>query len=414
MLLRLAIGVVLAVLSSHAQAASEPVVFARGECCAGRCWPELRIGALAGPTRAGTIFAFAQGIVNVPVRQSYILLKRSSDGGYSWSNATVAAYVATGTSGNPAPVVLADNTTLLLFFQHMTAAHHPGYSAFVTRSTDDGASFDSPLNVTAQVKVRQTKVTPPSFVELPTNYWWDVGPPGGVVDATGRLVQCMNVEDPPVRDGGRPYVYSASSADGRVWTASRGRQPLFGDGSGECQLARVGDGGKRLVMFARSQRPGTSGDDSNGTQEHVALFSNDGGADWSAPQRLRDIPGPNCEGSILGVPPAAQGASSNWSLIATAPSNTDVLDSKGLLLRAGLAMYASGDGLSWQRCGPLIDVNASAYSSLLLYGGGSSGKGGGDSREVLCLFEAGEGTDHAAPYKTIRLARRPIATCTPM
>ena len=28
---------------------------------------------------------------------------------------------------------------------------------------------------------------------------------------------------------------------------SRRRQPLFGDGSGECQIARVGPGGGRLV-----------------------------------------------------------------------------------------------------------------------------------------------------------------------
>eukprot|EP01050_Picozoa_sp_SAG11_P029250 SAG11_NODE_8159_length_1054_cov_0.837696_2_plen_81_part_00 len=65
---------------------------------------------------------------------------------------------------------------------------------------------------------------------MPSSYWWDVGPPGGVIDASGRVVKCMSHEDPPVRDGGRPYVYSVSSADGRNWAASHSWQPLFGDG----------------------------------------------------------------------------------------------------------------------------------------------------------------------------------------
>ena len=371
---------------------ADPALFLPGDCDdTGRCYPEIRIGALAGPSAAGHIFAFAEGRINAPSREVRVLLKRSSDGGGTWSrNATVAAYIANGTSGNPAPVVAADGRTLLLLFQHVDWAHHPAYSAFVTRSTDEGVSFSLPTNITAQVKGRYEGGR---WVGLAATNWWDVGPPGGVVDARGRLVQCMNEEDPPVRDGGRPWVFSASSADGVRWTPSRVRQPLFGDGSGECQIARVGAGGRRLVMLARSQRPGTPpmGDDGNGTHEHAVSFSDDGGGHWSKPRQLTSaLPGPNCEASI-----ASAERNGSWQLFAAAPSNTVVHDDKGGLLRAGLALYTSAEGERWEKL-RTVDANASAYSSLLVLP---------QSRSLLCLYEAGHGTAHQAPYGSIRLAR---------
>jgi hypothetical protein len=415
-------------------AAEDPAVFTHGDCDdTGRCYPEIRIGALAGPSASGQLFAFAEGRINTPSpRSTRILLKRSSDYGRSWSTrASVAAYVPNGTSGNPSPSIMDDGRTLLLAFQHVTTAAHPQYSAFVTRSTDDGATFSVPRNITAQVKGRylpQQTGQETRWAGLPATNWWDVGPAGGVVDRSGRLVQCMNEEDPPVRDGGAPWVFTASTVDGAAWSAGS-RVALFGDGSGECQIARAGPDGAQLVMLARSQRPGTApmGDDVNGTVEHAVLFSTDGGQHWSSPTRLRDIPGPNCEASIVSVAPAATGGSSdtaqqqqeegrsrNWTLIATAPSNTMVHDDKGGLLRAGLAMYASEDALSWRRVAT-IDANASAYSSLLVLPAGkssssTSGGGGGigAAAQVLCMYEAGHGHTHQAPYLSIRLARLPV------
>ena len=113
----------------QAVGAPDPVIFRHGECdVTGRCYPSIRIGALAGPTPAGTLLAFAEGRIEAPVRQVRILLKRSSDGGRSWSpRAKVAAFVGpNGTSGNPAPTVTADGSIALLF-QHMPIDHHPSY-----------------------------------------------------------------------------------------------------------------------------------------------------------------------------------------------------------------------------------------------------------------------------------------------
>ena len=222
----------------------------------------------------------------------------------------------------------------------------------------------------------------------------------------------MNEEDPPIRDGGTPWVFSASSIDGMSWFPGS-RVPLFGDGSGECQVARAGPGGTHLVMLARSQRRGTApmGDDANGTLEHSVLFSSDGGRNWSTPTRLHDMPGTNCEASIVSLPPVSVASSvedpkpqDNWTLLATAPSNVRVHDDRGGLLRAGLAMYASNDALGWQRIAT-IDANASAYSSLLVLPTNCSSHEGRCETEVLCLYEAGHGQTHDAPYGSIRLAR---------
>lgn len=394
----------------------DPAVFVHGECDdLGRCYPEIRIGALAGPSISGQLFAFAEGRINTPApRTTRILLKRSSDRGRSWSpRATAVAYIPTGITGNPAPTVIADGATLVLAFQHATIEPHPRFSAFSTRSTDDGRTFSTPLNITAQVKGRallNSSDRTTSWLTLPPTNWWAVGPPGGVLDHTGRLIQCMNEEDPPVRDGGTPWVFSASTVDGVRWSPGS-RVPLFGDGSGECQIARTGPGGTKLVMLARSQRRGTApmGDDLNGTREHVVLFSSDGGQQWSAPTRVHDIPGPNCEASIVSLPPVTFGSrveeqqnwQGNWPLLATAPTNVRVHDDKGDILRAGLAMYASADALRWRRVAT-IDANASAYSSMLVLPTNCSKH---DGLEVLCLFEAGHGQTHDAPYGGIRLAR---------
>lgn len=396
----------------------DPAVFTHGECDeSGRCYPEIRIGALAGPSVSGLLFAFAEGRITAPAPRSVrILLKRSSDSGRSWSpRARVAAYVPEGVTGNPAPTVIAGGRTLVLAFQHVSNDPHPRFSAFVTRSTDGGITFSRPLNITAQVKGRAL-VTPrgPAWATLPPTNWWDVGPAGGIMDHTGRLIQCMNEEDPPVRDGGAPWVFSASSIDGVSWSPGS-RVRLFGDGSGECQIARAGAGGALLVMLARSQRRSTNpmGDDVNGTVEHAVLFSSNGGRNWSAPRRLDDILGPNCEASIVSVAPsnvgggAEQNQHANWTLLATAPGNVRVHDDKGGLLRAGLAMYTSVDALSWRRVAT-IDVNASAYSSLLVLAGNHSAPGA--HREVLCLYEAGQGRTHDAPYRSLRLARVHLPT----
>merc|ERR1711969_394841 len=146
-------------------------------------------------------------------------------------------------------------------------------------------------------------------------------------------------------------------------------------------------------MLARSQRPGTPpmGDDGNGTHEHAVSFSDDGGRHWSKPRQLTSaLPGPNCEASI-----ASAERNGSWQLFAAAPSNTVVHDDKGGLLRAGLALYTSADGERWEKL-RTVDGNASAYSSLLVLP---------QAQSLLCLYEAGHGTAHQAPYASIRLAR---------
>ena len=122
--------------------------------------------------------------------------------------------------------------------------------AWATRSTDDGASFAPPRNLTAAMKPR-----------LPHRNWWASGPPGGVVLPSGRGVFCANIEDPVghpwsfavwTDDGGRSYRTGYDAGAGRWRPGSR--LSLWG-GSGECQVARFGPNGTRLAMLIRSQVP---------------------------------------------------------------------------------------------------------------------------------------------------------------
>ena len=89
-----------------------------------------------------------------------------------------------------------------------------------------------------------------------------------------------------------------------------------------------------------------------------------------------------------------------------------VVASCGRLDHGSIPLHGPEDALSWRRVAT-IDANASAYSSLLVLPAGRSsgprgGGGIGAAAQVLCMYEAGHGHTHQAPYLSIRLARLPV------
>jgi hypothetical protein len=129
------------------------VVFKAGEKDVdGQAYHCFRIPAIKY-TKAGTLIAFAEGRVDSCSDHGnvWIVVRSSSDDGKTWGNITVVAKEAGHTIGNPSPVT--DMTTGAIYLHYS----RDNLQAFVTSSNDDACTWDTPRNITAQVKINPAK-----------------------------------------------------------------------------------------------------------------------------------------------------------------------------------------------------------------------------------------------------------------
>ncbi len=140
-----------------------------------------RIPALA-ITTAGTILAFCEGRRHGSgdAGEIELLLRRSVDGGISWSPSQVVDARNGMTCGNPAPVVdRSTGTVWLLTTRNRADAHEDDIrkglhsrTVWVTSSDDDGITWADPVEVTSDVK-------------RPEWTWYATGPCHGIQFRSG-------------------------------------------------------------------------------------------------------------------------------------------------------------------------------------------------------------------------------------
>ncbi|WP_343746098.1 sialidase family protein [Chitinophaga sp.] len=292
-----------------------------------------------------------------------ILLKRSADGGQTWSATQVVWDDGPHTCGNPCPVLDAATGTIWLLLTrnegpdkehdiiHKTATHTR--TVWVCKSDDNGATWSKPEDITATTKD-------------PSWGWYATGPGIGIQlqhgPHKGRLVvPCdHSYDDSSGHVAKGPYEYGShviySDDHGKSWQRGGNIRPKVN----ECQLTELADGRGGLLMSLRSYF---------GRGLRTQSISHDGGLSWSAPADVPSLTDPVCQASIVRY---------RW------PS----LKRSGILLflnpasdkRMNMTLKASSDdGLSWQ---PLRVLHAgpAAYSSLAVLPGG----------DIACLYEAGE------------------------
>ncbi len=237
-------------------------------------------------THAGTVLAFCEGRVDSAVDHGNIdiVLKRSTDGGRTWGPLTVAASNGTNLAGNPAPVVLDTGRILLVYIRasgtvtekdillgDVSAAD--GRRVWVRHSDDDGVTWSSSVEITAQVKKPEWR-------------WYATTPGHAIQLSTGRVVVAANHTIPPTgEDLGNEARYNsghcllsddhgetwrigyldentngyinvnettaAELPDGRVYFNTRNDSPSPGNRAD----AHSADGGRTLVKPFRPQRP---------------------------------------------------------------------------------------------------------------------------------------------------------------
>lgn len=263
---------------------------------------------------------------------SDILLRRSLDGGRSWSPARVLAGaprlppgVSRLTYGNCAP--LRDdmrNQTLLVFCVDNA-------QVFVMSSADAGASWTAPRNITASATRAGN-----------TNWTWVyTGPPGGLQVSSGAARGRLLVPSHHAHENSAPFPTDAvhmlfSDDHGASWQLADGPA---GHG-GEWQVAELGP--DHLLGNSRSDK---------WTPTRRVTWSRDGGRSWTPFTPALGLPMVNIEGSTV----AARG-----------PGGQTILFYSNALAvaRRGQMLYLSCDlGANW-RPHMLLWAGPSEYSSL--------------------------------------------------
>lgn len=285
-----------------------------------------------------------------------LIVRRSQDGGKTWGAPQIVWDEGANTCGNPCPVVDQKTGTISLLLTHNvgsdTEAKIVGGTSkgsrtvWITKSTDDGATWEKPLEITKDVK-------------RPDWSWYATGPGVGIQLKSGRLlIPCDNK-----LDGGKlrqsHVIYSDDG--GKSWMLGG----VVGPGCNECQAVELADGTVMLNM--RSY---------HGNNRRLVAISKNGGETFSRPIEDKELIEPVCQASIV------RGPGDKGGLLFSNPAN---------LKREKLTIRQSTDeGKSWSESRLLFDGPA-AYSCLTTLRDGT----------VCCLYERGI----KSPYEQIVFAR---------
>lgn len=325
-----------------AEAAARQAVFVSGgKAAIGQAGSAhtFRIPAIV-VTKEGTLLAFAEarrdgggdtGAIDTVVR-------RSTDGGRTFGPLQVVAAGQGDVMGNPAPVVLRSGRIVLLTTWNSARVPEgrtqPGLGAdsrrvFVCHSDDDGLTWTSPREITADVK-------------RPAWSWYATGPGAAIQlargERAGRIVVPCNHRE---QDIDRSHVIT-SDDEGATWRLGG----ITAEGTNESRAVELADGG--VMLNSRNHR--------SASKQRAVSISADSGDSFD-PARFRRDPvliEPHCQAALVrhSWPAAGQPGLLLFSNPASETSR------EGLTLRG-----SRDDGATWP-VEHLVHPGGSAYSDL--------------------------------------------------
>ncbi len=232
-------------------------------------------------TKRGSLLAFCEGRRGGrgDAGDIDLLVKKSRDGGKTWSSASVIFDGGGDTIGNPAPVVEKRSGTVFLLFtrnrgddterQIIDQTAKGTRTVWVTQSRDDGKSWSKPQEITGAVKARDWT-------------WYATGPGNGIQTKKGRLlVACDHITA-----GAKEYFSHVIYSDDRGKTWKLGGSA--GPGANESTIAELPDG--KLILNMRSYR---------GRHRRLVARSSDGGLTWTGLDDDEALIEPVCQASLI-------------------------------------------------------------------------------------------------------------------
>ncbi len=324
-------------------------------------------------TTNGTVLAFCEGRKNNRGDSGRIdmLLKRSTNGGNTWSAQQLIWADGDNTCGNPAPVVdQATGVIWLLMTWNLGAdkesaivrqTSRDNRRVYITHSSDDGVTWTKPEEITKSVK--QTGWG-----------WYATGPDNGIQlmhgAHKGRLViPCNHTElDSAGQTPTRSHVIY-SDDHGATWKIGG----VEAEKTNESTIVELADG--RLMQNMRSYHH---------KNRRAWATSDDDGLTWSPVKLDEALIEPVCQGSIL-----------RWTWPEAGEKSRILFSNPASLKRENLTVRVSYDeGATWP-VSKVLFPGPSAYSSLTIL----------PDKRVGCLFECGTTNS----YENISLARIPRA-----
>ncbi|HOX39251.1 MAG TPA: sialidase family protein [Candidatus Brocadiia bacterium] len=321
-------------------------------------------------TPKGTLLAFCEGRKKnrSDTGDIDLVMKRSSDGGATWSEQSIIWDDGPNTCGNPCPVIDRDTGTIWLPMTWNLGADGEGEivkgtskntrRVFITRSDDDGMTWAKPVEITETTK-------------KPEWSWYATGPGVGIQlrfgERKGRLViPCdHNTKANPVTHHSHVIF---SDDHGRTWQLGGATE----SGANECHVVELDDGS--LLLNMRRARVWNE-------PYRLTSLSADEGATWSPLTFDKALIDPVCQGCMI-----------RYEL----PDRSVILHSNAAdgLKRIRMTVRISEDGGKTWAFSRALHEGPTAYSCLTRLPDGSVG----------CLYEAGV----ESPYETITFARFPL------
>ena len=359
------------VARSQRRGLEQQVVFAAGQ----DGYHTYRIPALLATPR-GSLLAFCEGRRGGRGDSGAIdlVVKRSEDGGATWSGPSVVWSDGENTCGNPCPVVDSRSGRILMpMTWNLGDDHgrelHAGTAkgtrkVYLTHSDNDGKTWPAARDITAEAKS--------------PDWWWYATGPGVAIqirkgDHAGRIVVPANHTS---KASGFAAHVIFSDNGGKSWR----RSSVIAPACNESQVVELSDG--RLMMNMRSQS--FVGEERTGYRS--ISYSSDGGETWTPPAFDAHLGDPQVQASLIRYSwPDDPGGG---RLLFSNPS-PPISRERGKRIRMTVRL-SRDDGKTWP-AERLTHEGPSAYSSLARLPDGRVG----------LLYEAGEGQT----YDQIRLAR---------
>ena len=289
-----------------------------------------------------------------------LLLKRSPDNGKTWSKTQVLVDAGPDTIGNPCPVADRDTGTVWVLLtknlgqdtqKQITDGTSKGTrTVWVMKSTDDGATWSEPAEITKDVK-------------KPDWTWYATGPGCGIQTKGGRLV--IPCDHYVAKTQARHSHVIYSDDHGKTWKLGG----VLGEKTNECQVVERQDGS--LLINMRSY---------HGKNRRAVATSKDGGLTWSEVTLDDALIEPVCQAALLRYSDKEKGGKSRVLFANPASAKREKMTLR----------LSYDEGATWPVARALHEGPA-AYSALAALPDGSIG----------CLYERGD----KSPYDKLTFAR---------